>query len=499
VSRSSRSALTGSRAIAAGFVLVLCLRLLLFSQRGTSAWSDEGVFLLAAQLINAGRRPYFDFHCPHPPTYFYLVAWWMRVFGQSWRAAHVFSALLSGGAIALVAGYVLSRRSECPWRLAAALLAAALMGLHPIVLRAGVIGQYYGLLMLLIVGAYWLTVAAIDRSARFTVLPGLITGAALSTSFLSAPIFPILLIWTAARASASERWKRSGWFLTGTAIPLIPLFWMAAHGFSYVVYNVFLYQVLYRSLGFWEHADITAWNLKVLRDWIVSPWNFFPVLCALAGYLLISSNSRAMRHERRLCGWLAAGLAIYLALPRPTFLQYFVVVTPFLSILAAFAVADLGASVWASPSPYWSLGAVALFVCVWAARYRSHPTLPVLRSGDWREAEMVAREVNHVTAPGAPIYANEDWIYFAAGRNPPPGLEHSFARDRKVPPQAAMLLHFTPQEQFDRWLAEGRYDTVVVTADSGEARRVDLNSIYRENSTIGDYIIFWDRTPHHSR
>lgn len=270
---------------------------------------------------------------------------------------------------------------------------------------------------------------------------------------------------------------------------------MALRGFSYVLYNVFLYHLLYRSGGSWERVDMNLWNLQVLAQWMASPRNVAAALLAIVGCWPAAGDSASLREERRLCGFLVAGLAIYLVLPRPTFVQYFVLLVPFLSILAAFGVSTLGSRWWPRPPMALSTAAVALFLLVWAARLASHGYGQALHSGDWPEFEDVAAHVNRVTAAGAPIYADRDAIYFVARRIPPPGLERSFAREQKVPPKVAQLLHFTPQEQFNQWLAQGRYDTVVLSSGSEEARQVDLKSIYRRSRTIGDYTIFWDRAP----
>ena len=67
--------------------VLLFAGLLLYSQTLSFAW-DEGFHLLAAQLINAGKRPYLDFCFPQTPLNAYLNAGWMRVFGESWRPVH---------------------------------------------------------------------------------------------------------------------------------------------------------------------------------------------------------------------------------------------------------------------------------------------------------------------------------------------------------------------------------------------------------------------------
>lgn len=103
--------------------------LLAFSQIG--AWhGDEGFHLLAAQLINAGKKPYIDFFYQHTPLCAYLNGGWMRVFGESWRSAHALAALLTGACIVLVACFVFGRFREPGWRLAGGITAALLVGLH---------------------------------------------------------------------------------------------------------------------------------------------------------------------------------------------------------------------------------------------------------------------------------------------------------------------------------------------------------------------------------
>ena len=77
----------------------------------TSAFTgDEGFHLLAAQLIDKGRRPYIDFAFPQTPLNAYFNAWTMRLFGQTWRVPHA-AAITSSGAISAVLRLLV--RSPC--------------------------------------------------------------------------------------------------------------------------------------------------------------------------------------------------------------------------------------------------------------------------------------------------------------------------------------------------------------------------------------------------
>src|SRR5262245_11562663 len=92
-------------------VAALAAGLLLFSLT-VAFQGDEGFHLLAAQQINAGRRPYIDFFYQHPLLFAYLNAAWMRVFGENWRAAHALSALGTAGCAFLMGQFVFTRLRE---------------------------------------------------------------------------------------------------------------------------------------------------------------------------------------------------------------------------------------------------------------------------------------------------------------------------------------------------------------------------------------------------
>ncbi len=64
---------------------------------------DEGTYLLIARFINHGVLPYRDIFAVHPPLYYYLLALWLRIFGDSYIVGRLLSVFL--GALAVLVAY----------------------------------------------------------------------------------------------------------------------------------------------------------------------------------------------------------------------------------------------------------------------------------------------------------------------------------------------------------------------------------------------------------
>ncbi len=126
-----------------------------------------------------------------------------------------------------------------------------------------------------------------------------------------------------------------------------------------------------------------------------------------------------------MCGWLAAGLALFLATPLPTFPHYFILVVPFVSILAALGMNVLGSRLWPSARPlYVVLPLLLLFalgLAKLAVQLRGTFYVPT-----WGIVEDLAREVNRATSSDGLVHAPEV-VLFAARRFPPPGMENNLA------------------------------------------------------------------------
>ncbi len=186
--------------LSAGFIVM--------SQTKAFVW-DEGFHLVAAQLINGGKRPYIDFCFPQTPLNAYWNAGLMRVFGQSWQVVHLGAALFTAGAVALTADYVFTRFPVARWRLACAIVAALFVGTSTIVIEFCFVGQAYGVSLFLIVAAFRVAVLTVRRRNLFLPFAvGLLAGAAADSSLLTSPVLPVLLLWMMFYDEGGNRWSK---------------------------------------------------------------------------------------------------------------------------------------------------------------------------------------------------------------------------------------------------------------------------------------------------
>jgi len=471
-------------------VLALAAGLVAFGV--TLSWyGDEGFHLVAAQLINAGKKPYADFVYPQPPLYAYANAAWMSLFGQNWRVAHVFSAIWTAGSIGLAAGFVLARCPNPVWRLPAAVTAALLMGLHFTVIRFGTIAQAYGMCLFLIAAGFWLAVEAPDRRRPwFAAGAGLCAGAAAACSLLTAPVAPILGAWIARRSRAGMRSHKCAAFVAGAAAPFLPLLWLAVQSPRRTLFSVVQYHLFYRAPNL---PRLNRHDLRVLTSWLDSSQALLVALPALLG-LLYLAGTNGWEAERRqpflLCGWLAAGLGLYLSAAHPTYSQYFVLLMPFLSILGALGVYAVG-STWLPNRPAALTVAVAGLLALGLVK-----TLYQERAAfrfRWRHFEDIAREVNRLTPPRAEVWSDEA-IYFAGNRIPPPGMESHDSHSLHVDPARLRSLGIVPRSELERSLAAGRFDTVATC--SLNEYWMDLYRVerfYARRAKVNECHLFWDK------
>lgn len=143
-----------------------------FVQR-SPLWLDEALSVNIAKLsvpdlLQALR------HDGHPPLYYLILHYWMKVFGQGDEAVRALSGIISVATLPLawLAGKRLAGRSGGRWAL-------VVVALSPYCIRYGTETRMYALVMLLVLVGYLLLTDALDRPTW-----GRLAGIALVTGLL---------------------------------------------------------------------------------------------------------------------------------------------------------------------------------------------------------------------------------------------------------------------------------------------------------------------------
>jgi 4-amino-4-deoxy-L-arabinose transferase-like glycosyltransferase len=190
-------------------------------------WIDETL------SVNISRLPLGEMvealrHDGHPPMYYFLLHWWMEVFGQGDAAVRSMSAVISVLTLPLI------------WRIAdaiagrrCALAALVLMATSPQAVRYATETRMYSLVVLL-ASAGWLLLRAARRRPTWPRLAGvaLVSGLLLLTHYWSGYLLAAtgcLLLWSAVRGPADGRgtaWRCVGAVAVGGLIflPWLPNF-----------------------------------------------------------------------------------------------------------------------------------------------------------------------------------------------------------------------------------------------------------------------------------
>ena len=472
-------------------MLLFTAGLLVYSQTLAFAY-DEGFHLLTAQLIKAGKRPYLDFFFPQTPLNAYWNAFWFRLFGDTWRVAHAASSFLVAGAVMLTADYLYRRFPVSNWRVAAALTSICLVGLNEAVVQFGLV-QAYGMCMFLIVVAFRCSILAVERRSPIApFLAGLAAAAAANASLLSAPAAPVFLIWIWFYNVAGNRWAKVAAFVSGCALACLPLLLLLRQGPRQVLFNVFEYHAFHRQ-DKWDGA--IAHDIDVYGAWIDSSQALILGLLAIVGFWFVMRRSgwdRARRAEFYLCAWLVIAITLHLLNAHPVFSRYWLLVVPYLSILALAGLYAIALRIGDALAERATLRPI-VFVAALTILGSAKSIFDQRDAFFWRNAEEIAAKVGQVTPRGALLLATEH-VYFILKRPPPPGLEHADSHKLKLPADLARSLHVIPQAELDKQIKAGAFDTLE-TCDSDEDRikELRLNQTYGQTVNISDCDIFWDR------
>jgi hypothetical protein len=473
-----------------GLAALFAAGLLVYSQTAAFAW-DEGFHLLTAQLIKNGKRPYLDFFFPQTPLNAYWNAFWFRIFGDTWKTAHAVAALCTSASILITGGYVYSRFPEPRWRLPGAVAAMFAMGCNAMIVEFGTVGQAYGLCLVTMMAAFrFVVLAAGSETIWLALAAGLMAGTASGSSLLTVLAGPVMGLWLLIYSRTGNRLAKFIGFAVGNALPFTPVFLLYLQKPREVLFTVFQFNYRYRAVD-WK--DATSHDIDMLTTWLVSSQASMLGVLALAGLFFVFRRSgwpRAVRAEYYLCAWISVIMGAHIGTAHPTFERYYLLIVPFLSILAVAALYWLGSALAAPDRPRWPVFLLSLFFVCGLAR-----ALFVDEADDftWHDMEAVAHKVDEVTPRNGLVWGDEH-IYFLTRRTPPTGMEHENShKPLNLPAEFIQALHILPRPQMEQQLKAGYYDTVAMCEDSDRVTALDLPGVYSQSEELGECTVYWDR------
>jgi len=190
-------------------------------------------------------------------------------------------------------------------------------------------------------------------------------------------------------------------------------------------------------------------------------------------------------------------------LPRPTFFIYYVLVIPYVCLLASAGLWGMATRMW---SPRWAsillVGTVIL--------YSNEVIRPIIAQSlsmapDYLvDLDETARQINAVTSPNDPVYADAEAIYVVARRLPPRGLENSFGAAIRLPLEEYARAGLVPPGRIEAQLRAGSFAAVALSKTPDNERPPTLDpriQVVRTSQLYAGYIetkmhvIFWKLAP----
>ena len=325
-----------------------------------SFWVDEGATVHLLRTDFAGMLDGLTVTEKTPPLY-YILAWlWTRPFGTGEVGVRSLSALV--GVLTIPAVYALARELVSQ---RAALIAAALAAVNPLLVWYSQEARAYALLVLL------LTLALLYAVRGRPLLWALFGALALATHYVAAFVLGPLAIWLLARHPDRRRAAAAAGIVTATGLALLPLAIDQSEnpGSNFISGTAIGTRLLQLPkqllLGYDAPAEVLVTTLGLGL--------------AAAGLWLAATHARA--HAKALGGLAAAAVVIALAaaLGGADFLiarNLIVVLVPLVVLLASgFAAGGRSGTVLAAALAALSLATVlAVF------------TRPEFQRDDWRGA-----------------------------------------------------------------------------------------------------------------
>lgn len=284
---------------------------------------DEGFYLFAAKLISEGNLPYLDFFYPQAPLLPFVYGIFFKILGPDLLTARIITALISATLGLLIFIHIKKNHD-----LSIAVIAVILFTLSNFVLANLLVVQTYALSVILLFLSY------LFFTNKCYLLSALILGLCIQTRLTFAIILPIYLVYLfldyrKQQIAKSDICKFCLVFL----LSLLPSLYFILLDASSFWFNNIGYHQLRTTLSPEDSWDNKLTVLKVifgLKDSVkFSAWQL-PLLI----YIFIITVVAQLIWSKRLqlSSAMIFGLLLIHLLPEPTYVQYFVVLIPFLII-----------------------------------------------------------------------------------------------------------------------------------------------------------------------
>jgi hypothetical protein len=473
----------------------VCLLAVGISQR--PLLTGDTYHVLACQMVAAGRLPHVDFFSQQAPLYPLVCGIWMRIFGSSWQAANLFSALLVCGSAMILAGIARQIYLDSAWETKGSIVVLLFFGLNFQVVEYGEIAQPFALCMFFSLLAWLAAFASTPIRIRFFT-SGLAVGAALNTTLLAFPFLLILTAWSVFHVARPDRFRSFLFLCCGAALASMPLGYLAILAPSQTWFGMIEFHLFHRADQWFQAprpwTNITYHNLHEILRWTTSIQGVLLVFLSLAGlpFLFDHKTPIATRHLQ-LAALVVLGWCSFLSLPQPTFYVYYILVVPYLCILASAGLWGMATRMWSVP---WAsiLLVSTVFLYSLEVPMGAWSDYHLYWPGPWAGPEEIAQRINTVTSPDDLVYADDESVYVAARRLPPRGAENSFGGALRLLPDNYVRAGLVSHDQIEAQLRLGQFAAVVLWKHPRNETKIELlrrSQLYSQYTETNWYVMFW--------
>jgi hypothetical protein len=199
---------------------------------------------------------------------------------------------------------------------------------------------------------------------------------------------------------------------------------------------------------------------------------------------------RAERAPFILCICICVAVGLQNGVAHPTFIQYFLPMTPAATILATLGLYALAIRIDVVDRPG---RLIAALTCVFVLGL-GRGLFDDRDSYTFHKLQEVAKKVEEVTPRNGTLLAEEQ-IYFITHRPAPPGIEFGFAHKLDLGAERNALLHIIPKKEMEARISARAYETDAICDDTDEVDRVDGLGLYAQKSDFGECTVFWSLKP----